>query len=242
MKQERSTWLGNFFGGNLGFLNYEILTIQHIPVKEMKAEAELMGLKWFDYRQLHPMKATYYFAKCYTVAYQDFYRKSLNAEAAQYVRFLKGHDFLEARENKSIWKLRQLCDRMGMRYDFFLGFAMKRHHKMMDCTGKIYAPRPAHLLCNEELIADAMLAWEEQCQISMQVARNPWYRVSNFNGHKDQLAHEAFVIAQINTRQHKQYSLHAALYLYDTVRIEEALRQFDAGLVDLAIKEVSLPD
>jgi hypothetical protein len=238
---QRATWLGAFYGGSLGFLNYEVLTIQHIPHKDLIKETALMQTKWFDYRRLHPMRATYHFVKCYTSAYQDFYRKCLSADAAPYVRCLKAFDFLEAKEKLTIWRLRQLIDQMGMPYPFFLSFAMNWIHRMQDSEGKVYPPRPAHLLSNEDLIASVMIAWEEQRQNSLQISCDSWYRVSNFNGHRDQLDHEAFVIQQIHSRFYKQYSLHVALYLYDVVRIEEALRQFDAGLVKLAIKEVQLP-
>lgn len=234
----KPTWLGSFFGGSLGFLNYEVLSIQHIPHKELAKEAGLMAVKWYDYRRLHPMQATYYFVKCYTDAYRAFCRRAVNAETAPYVKCIKGHDFLDAKEKLSFWRLRQLCDRMGMRYDFFLTFAMSWFYRMVSQDGKVYPPRPAHLLNNEDLIADAMLAWEEQCRISMQVAADPYYRVKNFTGSRDQQAHEAFVIGQIKSRKVPQYSLHAALYLYDVVRIEEALRHFDAWVVAAAIKEV----
>lgn len=234
----RPTWLGNFHGSQLGFLNYEVLTVQHIPHKDLLAETELMGVKWFDYRQLHHMQATYYFMKCYTTAYRGFCKKAVNAETSPYVRCVKGNDFLDAREKLSFWRLRQLCDRMGMRYDFFLTFSMNWFYKMVGADGKIYPPRPAHLLRNEDLIAEAMIAWEEQCVTSLQIAKNPYYRVSNFVGSKNQLLHEAFVIEQIKLRRHSKYSLHAAIYLYDVLRVEEALRHFELSEVNGAMKEV----
>lgn len=231
-------WLGHYFGGALSLPHYEVLTIQHIPAKERKDEASLMRSKWFDYRRLHPMQATYYFVKCYNDAYRDFTRMAIDAERAPYARGIKGHDFLEAREKLAFWRLRRLCDQFGMPYHFFLSFAMRWLHKMVG-DGKVYAPRPAMLGKNEELIADALLAWEEQCEVSLQIASDAYYRVSNFTGSDDQLAHEAFVIKQIQARRVKHYSLHAALYVYDVVRLEEALRQFPQQTVEQAILEVS---
>lgn len=241
MDTPKPTWLGHFFGGTLGFLHYEVLTIQHIPLKERKDESALFKSKWFDYRRLHPMQATYFFVKCYNDAYRQFCRMAINAETADFTRGIKGHDYLEAKEKLAFWRLRQLCDRMGMRYDFFLGFAMRHLHKMVSDDGKVYPPRPSMLGKNEELIASAMIAWEEQCGFSMRVAADPHYRIANFYGSDDQLAHEAFVVGQIKTRQIKRYSLHAALYVFDALRFEEALRQFDQEAVGQAIQEVSLP-
>lgn len=238
----RPAWLGNFFGGNLGFLNYEVLTIQHINHKEARIEPELMTTKWFDYRRLHPMQATYYFVKCYNDAYREFYRKAVNADAAPFVRSIKDHNFLDAKEKMTFWRLRQNCDKVGLPYDFFLRFAMNRHHRTVGADdGKVYAPRPTAFVKNEELFADAMIAWEDACAASLRIACDPYYRTSNYTGGRDQQAHEAFVIGQIKRRGVPHYALHAALYLFDVVRIEEALRQFDAHVVNAAIGEFEVP-
>lgn len=236
----RPTWLGNFYGGNLGFLNYEILTIQHIPHADLKREVGLMDAKWFDYRRLHPMQATYYLVRCYNDAYQAFVRKAIDAAKAPFMRGIKDHDFLNSKEKMTFWRLRQNLDQYGLPYDFFLTFAMGWHYRTV-ANGKIYAPRPNHFVKNEELFADAILAWEEQCKTSLRISSDPYYRASNFTGSKDQIAHEAFVIGQIKQRRLPQYSLHAAMYLFDVVRIEEALRQFDQRIVDSAIQEVVIP-
>jgi hypothetical protein len=237
---QHPTWLGNFYGGRFGFLNYEVLTIQNIPHKELKPEAGLMLSKWFDYRKLHPMQATYYFVKCYTDAYRNFCRKAVNFETADYISSIKGKDFLKAREMLSFWRLRQLVDQTGMRYDFFLSFAMSWFYRMVSVDGKVYPPRPAHLLRNEDLIAEVMIAWEEQCSVSLQVARDPYYRVVNFTGSKNQLAHEAFVIGQAKARRFPEYSLRSLIYEFDAIRIEEALRRFDQRVVLSAIPPVEV--
>lgn len=235
-------WLGHFYGGNLGFLNYEIFTIQNFAAKETKIESELNRCKWFDYRRLHHLQATYYFVRCYTEAYKDYYRKSIDSEKAPYMRCLKENDFLMAREKAAMYRLRQLVDLMGMRYDFFLRYTMDWHHKMVSDKGVVYPPRPGHLLRDEEMIADVGIAWEEHCKVSLQVASDPYFRVSNFNGCEDQLKHEAFVIEQVKNRKHQRFALSTAIYKHDAVRIEEALRQFDQSTVLAAIAEFSGAD
>ena len=237
---QRPKWLGNFYGGNLGFLNYEVLTIQHIPRKELRCEAELMGVKWFDYRRLHPMQATYYFVKCWTDAYRSFVRRNLDAERAPYVRCVKERDFLDAKEKLSIWRLRQKLDRLGMRYDFFLMFALRWFYRFKGDNGAIYAPRPSHMASNDDLLSDAIIAWEEQCATSLQFARDPYFRVANFNGCDTQRAHEAFVLQQIKKRRVPHFALHAAMYLYDVVSVEEAVRQLGEPAVRSAIAEVDV--
>lgn len=234
-------WLGAFYGSNFGLLHYELFTIANFTSKQLMPEAGLMEVKWFDYRQLHPLQATYYFVKCYTQAYRNFTRKAINVDIAPYVRCFSDVDFVSAREKVSVLQLRQLVDRLGMRYDFFLNFAMDWHHKMSDVDGRVHAPRPGHLLSNEELIADVMLAWEEQCEIRLQIAKNSYYRTSEFNYRdRDQYAHEAFMLKQVMSRKHPRFSLGVVIYEHDVVRFYEACDQLGKELVIDAIKEVDL--
>ena len=226
--------MGNFYGSNLGFLNHEALTIGNITNKDLKVEPELMATKWFDYRRLHPMLATMYFIQCYNEAYRAFCRKAIDAERAPFMKGINERDWLGSREKMTIWRLRQAVDRIGARYEFFWTFVMGYHYRLMG-NGRIYAPRPNHIIKNEELFAALIEAWQEQCAISLQIARDPYYRVSNFNGSELRRAHEQFVIDQIKRRRLPHHALHAAIYLHDVVRIEEAIRQFEERVVSEAI-------
>lgn len=229
-------WAGNFYGSRLNQDHYEILTIQHVAPKERAGELELMETKWFDYRLMHPMQATYYFVQCYRNAYRDFMRRSMNYEAAPYAKAIKEADFLDSREKMAFWRLRRLVDKLGMRYDFFLHHAMSHMHKMIG-NGKVYAPRPSHLGKDEILMERVVLEWDDLLAGSMQIAQSPAFRVSQFNHafSAHQKAHERFVIGQIKRRQQPHYGLHAALYLYDVVRMETAIQEFEQHTVERAI-------
>lgn len=234
---------GNYFGSHFNHDHYEILTVQHIPRKERDAESALMDKKWFDYRLMHPMQATYYLVHLYRGAYKDFVRRSMNFEAAPYSQAIKERDFVLAREKLSFWRLRRTIDQLGMRYDFFLRFAMSYLHKMI-ANGKVYPPRPS-MLMKEELLGEALVAWQDMCDSSMQYAQSPSFRVSEFCQclRADQRAHEQFVIGQIQKRRVPRFGLHAAIYLYDVVSVEAALQAFDPGVVEGALAEVTyLPD
>lgn len=227
-------WFGPFFGHDLDFLGCEVRTIQNVPAKLLKKEPELHLTRWFDYRRMHPMKATYLFYDMYVRAYRDFITKTFDRGMGSGILPFAGikGDFLNAREKLSLWRLRQLVDSLGMRYDFFLRFGMnwKIEHNWH------HVPRPGHLASNEEMIADCMIAWEEECHNSLQICKDERYLAANFFGHVDQLAYENFLIGQIKTRQHAKYSLHAALYIYGVLRIEAALAHFQPGQLEDALK------
>lgn len=225
-------WLGYFYGHDLDFLHGETLMLQHVGDKMIKLEAELMRTKWFDYRRLHPTKATYYLAHCYNRAYQDC-MVVMRDKSGRFMRGFKGMDVMTIYENTRFWKLRQLIDSLGIRYDFFLRHAMEWHI----AAGWIRPPRPSQITANADMITDVMMAWEEECAARLQFAKDPRYKTPNFFGHMDQIAWEDWLIAQIKTRRHPQYALHAALYIEDTLRIERALQEFDARVVHAAIDE-----
>lgn len=241
MTPTQPNWLGPFFGSDLSFQDCEVLTIQNIPRKTLKEETALMQTKWFDYRRLHPLHSTYFFMHCYTLAYREFVRVAVDMDKAPYAKPIKGNDFLENRERLAFWRLRQLADKLGIRYDFFLNRSMKWYMEECFRRESLYAPRPGHIATNEELLATVMMAWEEEVATRLQVPADPWYKVANFTGDVHQLAQEAFAVAQVNGHQHKRFSLSSLIYEHDILRVEEAIRQFGPDLVEDAMNEAKLP-
>ncbi|WP_252512868.1 hypothetical protein [Acinetobacter brisouii] len=235
-KQKHLRWMGDFYANNFTFDHYEILTIANVPKKERKIEASLMTTKWHDYRLMHPMMATYYFYHLCTQAYRKFWASCINSEQADHVHIFKKEgrlDFLKARESMSIWRLRQLADTLGIRYEFFLNAAFSKVYRMQ-LHGRIIAPRPS-MLRSEELTEKIQQAWSETCEASLQISCSPYFKVSNYIASKAQIDHEQFVIDQIKRRKCPHYALAACLYQYEVVRIETALACFDETTVRLAI-------
>lgn len=237
-KSEYLNWTGEFYCDNLAFDHYEILMINGIPKKERKSETELMTTKWFDYRLMHPMYATYYFYHLYVKEFQAFWRKAINFEAAEFIYPFKGDgrlDFMKAREKLSIWRLRQKADLLGIRYDFFLKTAFNKIHRMQ-AGGRIIPPRPA-MFNNEELLAEIVNEWSAMCKASLQFACSPYFQVINFNNSLIQREHEQFVMRQVEQRTIPYYSLSSCLHQYEIVSIEAALQRFEPQTVQLAINE-----
>lgn len=237
-KSEYLDWVQEFYCDNLAFDHYEILTISHIPLKDRKSESELMTTKWFDYRLMHPMYATYLFYHLYTKEYQSFWAKSINHEAAPYIYPFKGEgrkDFLKAREALSIWRLRQKADMLGIRYEFFLKTAFNKIHRMQ-AGGRVIPPRPS-MFNKEDLLAEIHLEWEAMKMASLQIACSPYFRISNFNLSLIQREHEKHILEQIASRRISYYSLSHCLHELEVVSIESALQRFDSSTIEMAINE-----
>ncbi len=235
-KSEHLEWMGEFYNDNLAFDHYEILMINHIPLKDRKVETELMTTKWFDYRLMHPMYATFHFFDLFVKEYQAYIAKNINIESAPFIYPFKGEakrNFLKAKEGLTIWRLRQKADMLGIRYDFFLKVAFNKIYTMK-AGGRVVPPRPSQL-SSEDLLAEILLSWQAMCKAGLQIACSPYFRVSNFNHSLIQRDHERFALAQVAQRSVPHYSLACCLYEFEVVRIEAAMQQFDQHTLSMAI-------
>lgn len=225
----------DWFGSSIAHDDAEILAIQLVDRKMLAGEAKLFERKWFDYRQLHPVCATYLMAHHYNIAFGDFIGRALNHDQ-RFTKAFKGGDVFKARELKSFWRLRQLIDSLGIRYDFFLRTAMNWHIERGWGKKAPSPPRPAHVLNNDELIVDVTNAWERECRAKIQYAQSSRFNVSQWIAAPDQLAYQDHLIASIRRRPHRRFALHAALYLFQQLRIEAAIEHFEAHEVAEAIE------
>lgn len=222
---------GPFYGATLDRLSCEAQAIARIDAKLLAREPALYKSKWFDYRPLHPALATYLLAHCFNRAYGDFMARCFNHKK-RFMAAFKGKDVMACREVKSFWKLRQKIDELGIRYDFFCREAMAWCESM----GWHQPPRPAHVSTNADLIIHVANRWEEERRAKIQWARLPRYTAAAFVGAPDQLAYEEYLAGAIMTRTHPKYSLAAALYVHDALRVEAALLHLSQRTVEAAIE------
>lgn len=222
---------GSFFGAALDLQSCDVLAIAKIDRKLLAADTRLYKYKWFDYRPMHPTLATYLLAHHFNRAYGDMMGQCYDVSKRFMVSF-KGKDVMACREVKSFWKLRQRIDELGIRYDFFCREAMN-----WCCdNGWKQPPRPAHVASNDEMIVHITNLWELECRAKIQWARSPRYTAAAFVGAPDQLAYEDHLTARIMQRPVPKFSIHAALYLHDAMRIEAALAKLPASAISAAIE------
>ena len=224
---------GDYYGSDISEQQAEILTIQHIPAKLLAEEADLMQRKWFDYRRMHPMKATYLFTAEYGRAYGRMVQITEDVSRGKFTRGMKQQDFLDSREKLSLWKLRQQIDRHGMRYEFYLRQAMDW---CID-QGWRQPPRPSHLYSNADMTLEVLNEWEMEMRAKLQFPRDPHFLAENWVGAPDQIAYEKFLIERLKTRQQPRFALRAALYDMSALRIEAALEHFPQSVVGAAVDD-----
>ena len=230
MSHVHPSWLDEFYGHDLSFDALEILTIAKIGPKLTKNESELYKTKWFDYRRMHPMSATYYMAHCYNKAYSMFMALAVD-HGLRFMKGFKGEDFLNHREGKSFWKLRCKIDSLGIPYGFFL------NHAMRYCFKRLWKkpPRPSQILHDAEMIEHVVGKWAEECAVHLQFPKDPWFNASSFEGSEHQVEAMRFIANLILSRSVKKYSLAASLY-NDSMTIEFALDRFGYETVRQAVE------
>lgn len=223
-------FFGQFFGADLGRDACDVLAIQHIPAKLRAEEPELYGKKWFDYRRMHPVIATYLFAHQYSEAYSRMTVAVEDFERGKFKRGVKTPDFFESREKLSFWRLRQFADLHGIRYDFFMREAMN----WCIARGWRQPPRPAHIYSNADMILDVLNAWTQECRAKLQYPKDDHFQIESWCGAQDQLAYEQWLLDQIATRRVPRFALHAAVYVEGVLRVEAAIERFGYEAVSAA--------
>jgi|GEM_PF-798371 len=221
---------GEFFGSDISLDDLEGRTLAAIPKKLLTEESRLQTVKWFDYRRLHPMQAAYLCAHAYREAYRNVIRQCYDERKAPYVKGIREDDFMDNREHKALWRLRQYIDGHGMPYDFFLRHAMQW---WVD-RGFDRPPRLGHIMTNSEALLDTLNAWHNECDSSIRYCKDAIYCASNFYGHPDQLAYEIWLLDMIGRRGVPKFALCSSLYVYDALRIEAAIGRFGDDAVSEA--------
>lgn len=181
---------------------YDALTVEHIPAKYWARESELYKGKWWDYRIMHPLQATYHFVQAYRAAYKVAYARRTDSEAAKWIRVFQHDDFLEGAPSTrtALWLARQQADEIGCPYTFFCNRAMhyaeRRDWAMLPRPQAMYSTRPMYQ--SDLTIAQYVeRQWQERCRVEIMHAESDFYRVENFVNNVHQRQHQRMLIERV---------------------------------------------
>ena len=107
----------------LSDLQWDLEALRVIPENLRQNEAKLFLTKDWDYREMHPAKATALYAHCYGQTYMEAVaRRAGDVHNARPFKGENWNPFEEAPVRaRAFWKGRQLCDEAGMPYEFYMG-------------------------------------------------------------------------------------------------------------------------
>lgn len=187
---------------------YDALAVENIPSKYWLRESELFGSKWWDYRIMHPMQATYYFVDAYKRAYKVAYGRRQDTEASQWLKVFAKDDFLEgaASTRTALWLARQQADEIGCPYNFFCSRAMhyaeRRDWAMLPRPQAMYSNKPMYQ--SDMTIAQVVeREWETKCKTELTYSTADFYLTDNFVNNVHQRQHQRMLIERISNNPSK---------------------------------------
>ena len=206
----------------------DMLYMKHAE-KYRKLERDLYQSKWFDYRPLHPLQATYEFAQAYREAFRYITAIRFDRGAARYVKGFSGNDMLALRPQSltGFFKARIFADQNGLPYDFMCRAAM-RYAEAASWTNM---PRPTQLYGEE--IGNAILeAWIAEQETSPRRAQDRFYQVEAYRGHPYQVEYAHYLL-NIVARDQRHVAQRLATVLHDAP-IELIESRFEASDISAA--------
>ncbi len=221
---------GEFVGADYDTEVCDELAVLH-AAKLLPGERELFATKWWDYRALHPTKATALFAHEYRLGFKRAARVYVDIASVDLAHGFKGESIFARpqREITGMWNARMMADRWCVPYRFWINTAIDY---TADNGWKRF-PRPMHLH-SEEIVKVVCEAWLEELSGRLIEPKHPRYHAINYAGLPDQDAFQNWLCGQIAKRSQPQYSL--AQYLYRTPMLTEraVAERFPPHIIALA--------
>lgn len=216
----------DFYGSELTNDECEAIALFGIHHAHLEDEAQAMQNKWFDYRMWPHVKASYYFAKCYEIAYRRFFEETRDRETSKIIPVYNHHDPLKSRQSTNIHLARQAFDMIGVRYEFGIRFAMKRF-----CERGWRAMPRTNQLYGDEIIADMKEAWALECRAKLQIADNPYFLAENYKGDIIQNQYHDWLVEQVNKRSLRYMTIGQLVYVNKVMPESVAIARFGEELV-----------
>ena len=133
-----------FLGNSLNRIELETTGLLIHPSNRIDVPGE-MATRWFAYRSMHPVTATYLYAHLYKKHVVTFNERYVDIETASDARAFTPDDIFKSRDMTGMWNARACSDRVGCPYAVTLEFASKR---AFERTFQRY-PRPSQLYGQE---------------------------------------------------------------------------------------------
>lgn len=206
---------------------------QIISMDLLRLENELFDKKWYDYRQLHPARATALFMESYKDAHAKVMQRRIDIGRAPFSIGIKKQPLFAQSQGtlNGLWKARQMADRMCMRYDFY------NHTTLLLAEQRCwrFLPRPNQLY-NKDLLPLLQEKWGEEIRANIQVATDPRFLAENYQGDPDQLKYVGFLLLQAGLKPNRDLALNSLINRHGALPEKIARKRFGNGIVDKAMR------
>lgn len=194
-----------FVGSDRSHEDFEALAATMIDQKLLKEESALFSTKWWDYRFMHPTKATYLFAHFYKQAIKRALRKRCDVYKAANYKGLKSEELFENAKTTitGMWKARQMADKHGVPYWFWCWKAMEygeqRDWQWLPKPTQLYSLKPhAKARPGSPSIVEFILsAWVDRLLERLELSDSEVYKVKNYFRHSYQRQYQKWVFERL---------------------------------------------
>jgi hypothetical protein len=227
IKQPDLDLFGTFPGHDLPDDECEVILYTLWPDKERKREAKLFAQKWWDYRTLSVVHATYLFSHILTTETRSIIRAHIDDAPATVApngtvrdwNPIKAGDVFDPPSQASrmpYWRrkvgglirARQAADAEGIPYEVFVKAGLRHFYfgagsyvlQRQDQNGsRTVMPEP-NLLYGEDCLAQIRDTWLQALGSRLHAAEHPRYRIANDDGHADHAEHRDWLRQQLDRR------------------------------------------
>lgn len=221
------------YGADLDAMTLEALSWELIPRGLIEREMDTLHKRWFDYRMMHPARATMELSKHWRHAVMHYNVKFLGEGG---FGFKGEHCFLTKTPGmtaKYFWQIRQMADRAGVQYRFFANTIIELACQTKYLTARV--PSVATILKRDDLISTTIDAWYKWCDARLIFPENPFYKAENWRGHPDQKSFQIWLVRELKHRN--AAALARALYQEKYLLPQVAERFFDQSKIAQARDE-----
>lgn len=208
----------------LSDLQLDLKCMEHLSEKALLGEPELYQHKWWDYRLMHPGRATFLFAADYAHAYAHIMRSRVDfREHGPFNGMSSGNinldPFLESpKKIKGFWKARRFADGLGIPYPFFVVHTLKAS----DSQDFEVLATPDQL-CNRNLLEPMLESWLAVSK-SVMFPKDPFYHADAWVGNVHQREWQRHILSYMEEHQHKIVML--AWILHHGMVVESLAREW----------------
>ena len=156
--------------------------------KHLSKEAELFQTKWYPYRVLHPVVATYRYAHELNKTYQRYYQMTRDYTKGKYIRVSKGKDIWYAKNPGGFIKGRQQADMMGIPYEFYTSAA----YEFLYIKKWKHIPRQCHLYA-VDVIEYVEAKWQEYARSALILSEDPFFKNPLFVDRPEFVEHQRWI-------------------------------------------------
>ncbi len=211
------------FGTKLTWDEYDLLMFERVTQKWVEFERELFRAKWFDYRFMHPVAATYVAAHQFEKCYRQAYARNVSRGSAEYINLQKAPDLFECPKMYiiGVWRARQMADAIGAPYDFAFEAAIRHTLRYWK---REYLPRPAQIF--NDWVCDAVTKeWGEAKRAKLIYSTHFEYRTHQYVGTRDQNDHHEHLMELASLRADPEPALNR-FYEEELLPIEKMKARF----------------